>query len=257
MKYAKRTRKKMKTPRDADARKQRRAAERRRALQDTLAAAHMTPSEAARAAGLPTPNSIFNFLKGRSFTLSQLTLEKLAEAIPGASLASLSGLEPIDTVPPPSARPVQVRSAAAAGLMQASFDLPLSQQKQVFMPVDNEMQTAGVFGVVVREPGAEKLFPAGSILVCVPIHSYEAQLQNGNKVILQRIVGTRVEVTVCELELQANEAWLWLRSTHPEHQNPVRMPFTIGQTPRAWRDGNTRFSVAAVVVGAYLPLVAP
>jgi hypothetical protein len=251
--YAKRS-KKVKRPRDSDVRKQQRAEQRRRALRETLTNADMTPTDAARAAGLPSANAIFNFLQGRSGTLSQTTLEKLAQAIPGASLASLAGLESTDNVAPP-VRAIQVRAAAAAGLMQSAFDLPLRQQTQACMPISEELHTTGAFGVIVREPGAEKLFPEGSILVCVPMHSYDGQLRDGNKVILQRIVGGKVEVTVRELELQANEAWLWPRSTHHEHQNPVRMPFTLGQLPQPWRDHDTRYSLAAIVVGAYMPLV--
>ena len=233
-----------------------RANRRRRAVREALEAAQMTPTEAARAAGMTNANAIFNFLNGRSQSLSHNTLEKLAEVIPGASLASLTGLEPTDAISPP-VRPIQVRAAAAASLMQASFDLPVRAQTQAYMPIGDELHSAGAFGVVVREPGAEKMFPAGSILVCVPMTVFEGHLRNGERVILQRINGGKAEVTVRELALEANEAWLWLRSTHPEHQMPVRMPYTPGQPPQPWRDQENRYSVAAVVVGAYSPYWTP
>ena len=139
--------------------------------------------------------------------------------------------------------------------MQTAFDLPARAQTQAYMPIPDEMHTAGAFGVSVREPGAEKLYPAGSILVCIPTHAYENQVADGNKLILQRIVGDKVEVTVRELELQANEAWLWPRSSHHEYQTPIRMPYTPNHPIQPWRDGETRFSVAAVVVAAYMPQV--
>lgn len=238
---------------EADTRRDRRPERRRKALRDALEAARLTPTEAARAAGLTSANMIFNFLQGRSKGLSQTTLERLAAVIPGSSLASLTGLEDTDAISPP-VRPLQVRAAAAASLMQSAFDLPARLQRQVYMPVTEDQQTAGVFGVVVREPGTEKLFPVDTILVCMPLHAYEDPVVNCEKVILQRIAGGKVEVTVRELEIHANEAWLWLRSTHPEHQAPVRMPYSIGRPPEPWRDRDTRFSVAAIVVGAYVPL---
>nr|WP_294517149.1 hypothetical protein [uncultured Rhodopila sp.] len=237
-----------------DDRKAGRSERSRRALKQALDIAGMTPTMAARGAGFKTPNTIYNFLKGRSDSLSQNTLERLSEVIPGASLASLTGLEPFDAVVPAHSY-VSVRAAITAGLWQPAFDLPYQQQYQVPMPVTKDQQAAGVFGVEVREPGAEKKFRAGSILLCLPIHAYEDHLLNGDWVILQRIVAGKVELTVRELELQANEAWLWLRSTHHEHQVPIRMPFIPGQLPRPWSDENSKLSIAAIVVGAYIPLV--
>lgn len=231
---------------------ERRTETKRRALRQALNTAQLTPTEAARAAGMPNANALFNFLNGRTQSLSQETYEKLAQVIPGATIASLAGLEPAEPLGVP-VRPIQVRAMAAAGLMQASFDMPLSHQGQIVVPVDPELHAAGVFGAEVREPGAEKIFTPGTILICQPMSTWDGELRNGKRLILQRIRGPKVEVTVRELELQANEAWLWLRSTHPEHQVPIRMPYTPGKPLQPWRDGEDRYSVAAVVIAAYMP----
>ena len=92
------------------------------------------------------------------------------------------------------------------------------------------------------------------MLVCLPLSAWDGELATGRKLILQRVIENKVEVTVRELELQANEAWLWLRSTHPEHQAPIAMPYVPGKPLRPWRIGQERLSVAAVVVAAYMPL---
>lgn len=212
----------------------------------------MTPTDAARAARLPSPNTIYNLLAGRASSLSMRTIEALAAVIPGATVAALSGLEPSDTVGQPQ-RPIQIRSIAAAGLMQASADLPPRRQKQLVTTLPPQMYAQGVFAVEVDAPGAELIYPEGTVLFCIPIQSYEGEITDGKRLILQRIHGDKVEVTVREVKIDANEAWLWLRSTHPEYQSPVRMPYVPGQPPQAWRVGEDRFIVSAVVVLAVVP----
>lgn len=228
------------------------AERRRRALTRALAAADMSPTDAARAAGLPSANAIFNFLGARSKSLSQSTIEALVKVIPGATMAALTGIESVEAIGPVS-RPIQVRAIATAGLMQASFDRPAYEQAQIVATVSDDMFAQGIFGVEVRAPGAELLYAESSILLCIPINSFEKEITSGKRLILQRIHGTRVEVTVREIVIEANEAWLWQRSTHPEHQAPIAIPWTPGQPPKAWRVGEDRYSVAAVVVLAIVP----
>jgi len=212
----------------------------------------MTPTDAARAAGMKSANAIFNFLNNRTKSLSQSTIEALVKVIPGATMAALTGMEPSDAIGP-VARPIQVRAVATAGLMQASFDLPASQQSQIVATVSDDMFAQGVFGVEVRPPGAENMFPASTVLLCIPINAYEGVIGTGKRLILQRIRGNKVEVTVREIVIEADEAWLWLRSSHPEHQSPIQIPWVPGQPPKAWRVDEDRYSVAAVVVLAIVP----
>lgn len=212
----------------------------------------MTPTEAARLAGLPSPNALYNFMKKRTKSLSQSTLEALVRVIPGATMAALTGMEPSDTIGPVT-RPIQIRSVATAGLMQASFDLPAAKQSQIVATVSDEMFAQGVFGVEVRPPGAELMFPAFTVLLCVPINAWEGVIGTGKRLILQRIRGNKVEVTVREIVIEADEAWLWLRSSHPEHQAPIQIPWVPSQPPKAWRVDEDRYSVAAVAVLAIVP----
>lgn len=119
----------------------------------------MTPTDAARAAGLPSANALYNFLHGRSSALSQQTVEALAQAIPGATIAALVGVDVVDNIGAPQ-RPIVVRAKAAAGLMQRSFDLPPHQQHGMVTAIPEEWHAQGVFGIEVYEPGAELLFPS-------------------------------------------------------------------------------------------------
>ena len=108
-----------------------RDAERRRnALRQVFADYRLTATDVAAGAGLPTPNAIYNFLTGRSRSLSQQTLEKIAAAIPGVTLAMLTGEgEPVG----PGI--VTIRSEAHAGRYRESADLPLREQVGVSLPL--------------------------------------------------------------------------------------------------------------------------
>jgi hypothetical protein len=229
------------------------AEHRRDALRHALAAANMRPSDAARAAGFTTANQIFNFLNGRANSLSQDTIERLAQVIPGSSIASLTANE-TRQAPISAIQGVIVRAVAEGGKMRDSFDVPKREQFEVALPVEPEHQRAGAFGVSVHAPGFERVFPNGTILVCVPIPQYKAPLVTGTKLILQRVVGKDTEVTVRELRIDPRErAWLWLRSDDPEHQSPIEMPWPF--TNEMWKQDTSRFAVTAVVVGAYMPQV--
>ena len=234
-----------------------RAVSRRRALQRVLDRLGLSPTEAARAAGLPSANAIFNFLHGRSMTLSALTYERLVKAIPGTSLAELQGIEEHEGELPGAIALIELRTSACAGLLRPSFDLPRARRGYVSVPAKEITQASGAFAVRVDEPGAERLFPAGTILVCVPAAAFEGEMHTGQKILLQRIFDGKVEVTIRELELEANEAWLWLRSSHPEHQAPLRMPYRLSEPFRAWRVEEDRYVIAAIAVLACVPLEGP
>jgi hypothetical protein len=96
------------------------AERRRRALKQALDGHNLTPTEASRAAGLVTPNSIYNFLSGRSNSLSQATMERLARAIPDASLEELAGFRGTAIEP----RTIMVKTPAKAGVFKDTFERP-------------------------------------------------------------------------------------------------------------------------------------
>ena len=68
-----------------------RAERRRRSLRRFMAEQSLMPAEMARRAGLPSANTLYNFLNGRSSQLSQSTYEKLAEVVPGTTVDRLTG----------------------------------------------------------------------------------------------------------------------------------------------------------------------
>lgn len=227
------------------------AERRRRALRDLLDKHNMRPTDLARAAKLPTASAIFNFLQGRSKALSQQTYEKLLAALPGTSISELTGSHNGVVFPSHSFQNVQVVQKVQAGAMQDSVRLPLSEQQEVALPVLPEDLARGAYGARLHHPGAEQLFPDQTILVCLPIAQYEGDLTTGKRVILQRVSGKKVELTIREIEETPKGVWLWPRSTHPAYQEPIPLPpIYRGGT---WREGDDRFTIVAMVVGAYVP----
>ena len=67
-----------------------RAAEARRAaLRQILRENNITPAQLARQAGLRRANLIYNFLNGRSASLSVITIAQIGAALPGVDLTGL------------------------------------------------------------------------------------------------------------------------------------------------------------------------
>jgi hypothetical protein len=103
----------------------------------------------------------------------------------------------------------------------------------------------------VRGAGAELLYPSEALLVCLPLDRFDRPLVSGNKLLLERVRDNALEVTVRDLVLRGGEAWLWPRTTDPESNQAVKMPWPARAMP--WIDGEVRCRVAGVVSLACLP----
>lgn len=227
-----------------------RADKRRRALRRFMAEKETNPAEWARAAGLSHANSLYNFLNGHSNSLSQETLEQLASVYPGTTISDLIGETRAATiVGNANSHTIVIRGRAMAGEFRTSFDIPLGEQEEISAPISSRDADAGAYGVVVRTPGIEQIYRDGTILVCIPFARYERPLESGKKVVMERIRGKLVEVTVRELNVVNGKAWLWPRSNDPEHQAPIEMPWPYDG--KVWRLGDDRFSISSVVIGSY------
>jgi hypothetical protein len=240
--------------------RQKRAARDREALFAAIKKSGKSDRAICRDAGL-SQSVLSNYRLDSDKTLSLETWRRLWRVLPDLPAMAVSESRSSGRrmkklavpVPPSDGSSILVRVEAAAGLLQPTFDLPASKWQQLSLPVSEADAARGPFGVVVGAPGAEKLYAEGSILVCIPIGAYEGAIKTGLHVILERRGEAGIEVTVRDLVVEANEAMLWVRSTHPDHQVPTRMPYTPGQPLKAWRAGKNRYFVAAVVIAAYVP----
>jgi hypothetical protein len=224
------------------------AEERRKALRTILANADMSAREAARAAELPNANALYNFFNGRSTSLSAETYRKLARVIPGATVASLQGLEM-----PSSAThtTVHLKAEARVGAMRSTFELPLHEQTELAIPITAEERAAGAYAIVVRRPGAEEIYPEGTILVVMPVTSDLCTPANGRRFVLQRLSGCHVEVTVREMTVADGKTWLSTRSSNLAYDTAIEMPWPA-DVGRTWKHGEDRYYLAGIVIAAYI-----
>jgi len=94
------------------------------------------------------------------------------------------------------------------------------------------------------------VYPEGTIIICVKFYEFDGALQNGDRVVVYRqgpdglTEGTVKEIAVDD----AGRTWLWPRSSHPMHQQPIELP-TEGTD-----SGETAsVEIHAVVIGSYRP----
>ena len=168
----------------------------RDALRWLLTKHRLLPADLARRIGAPNPNLIYNFLSGRSHSLSQETLERICAALPGTEMCDLFG--------PARLRPATclIVAEAVAGAVQDSFMLPPALQHLMSLP-GAWGHSPELFGVRVGLPGAGRLYRAGSLLLCRPYDGGGgSDLAAGCRVIVQQPLGAGVEVTVRELALR-------------------------------------------------------
>jgi hypothetical protein len=134
--------------------------------------------------------------------------------------------------------------------MRSAADLPHHEQFELPVPLRPDYVARGAFGVLVRQPGVERLYPNGTVLICLPYDVYADKLGAGRRLVLQRLHGSRTEITVRELGFWRERAWLWPRSDDPAHQRPVAMPSL--DRPR-WQDSDSDYVLVAIVVMACIP----
>lgn len=228
-----------------------RAEARRRALRRVLQSHGLSPADAARRAGLPTANALYNFLNRRTRSLSQQTYEAIAQALPDTTVSDLT------SVTPPAHkgfRGVALRTVATAGLWRDRFELPLREQVEIPLPATEAQRLGNAFAVRVAGPGAEQRWPNGAVLLCMPPEAAEIPLAAGRWVVVERVADGKVEVTARQVVVDNGRAWLWLRSSDPRQAPHAAVPVSWPCDGRPWRHGNERFRIAGFVEGAWEPM---
>lgn len=225
------------------------AERRRRALIKFMEDRELEAASWARDAGLPNPNSIYNFLKGRSAALSQTTYQALAKAVgPGVTASHLTGelLTSVDITLPR----IKVIGAVEAGAWREAVAWPISEQLEVAVPVAPSY-TKKAFALRVNGPSMNLVYPDGTIIICVKFYDYNGALQNGDRVVVYRTSADGlIEATVKELVADdAGHKWLWPRSSDPLHQQPVELIESAGKK----RGAPPSVEIHAVVIGSYRP----
>lgn len=130
----------------------------------------------------------------------------------------------------PELRGVKLATAEVVGHVQAGeWQEPIEwvpgTGRRVPMPAeDPRYPGARLFALEVRGPSMNEIYPEGTVLACIHLIHDPVPIENGRKVIVERIRasdGNR-EYTVKEYQQEENgEIWLLPRSTDPRFKAPI------------------------------------
>lgn len=175
-------------------------------------------------------------------------LDKIAKAL-RCSVSDLLGTARIDTIRS-EFQTVPVIGAVQAGQWVEAVEWQRPDRYSIVVPTDPHGDKA--YGLEVRGNSMNREFPAGSWVICVPTPDYHGELRSEMFVVVVRTNGTgEYESTVKQLMISDGKAWLWPRSSDPEHQAPISIPWPPSPDHINQDD---EISIRAVVVGAYRKL---
>lgn len=212
-------------------------AKKRRALvESTMTAKNISAAEWARRAGVAS-GTLYNFLKGRSTSLSARTIELLARAVQVPSSSLMLDAERPRTL---AVEGILIRGEVQAGSWLESAEWPASDWREVGVPGVPAPYKEVSFGMIVSGPSMNEVYPDGSIVVCVPLMDFHREPRLGDRVIVQRERAGLYEITVKELALVDGRPALIPRSNNPAHQKAI--PIDEGEV-----------EIRAIVIGSYRP----
>ena len=232
-------------------------ADRRRAgLRALMHAKSINPTTLAKMSGLTSANALFNFLHGRTQSLSLDLIEPIMLTFPDVSFRNLTGLkhgsprssDRPDTGGAPTA-PVFVSAETSGGAWQMQFELPADRWTALSVPDHVAVDTGRLFGIRVRTPGADLLYPDGTVLICWRLGKGHPEPQAGCRYVVQERRGKCFRVTVQEARMFEGQIWLWPRSSHPKHQTPTLFAEELVAT--AAEDKRPAISLKGLVVGSW------
>ena len=233
------------------------AADRRRGgLRDFLKARNLRVSDLARTLGLSTANAFYNFFNGHSDALSLPLIEMLLDCYPDTTFDELMGRPSRQALLLPArrvtARPrsIIVRSEARMGVWRNTVEL--SPERQVVLPLPHPIKRLGAkaFGVAVGLPGAERAYPAGSLLLARVYDGRQGPPADRTRVVVHRRRGPKIEVTIREVVTRDGELWLEGCSTCVEHHAPLQPSLPLARGRAA--GGTDVVDVIGVVVWAWV-----
>lgn len=134
---------------------------------------------------------------------------------------------PADNAGPPampiSLATVFVRGSVEAGVWREAIEWHEDDWYSVTAPSDDRYPGIERFGLLVRGNSMDRIYPEGTILVCVRFADIARSPEPGDRVIcLRRSRTGEYEATVKEYDLDAQGRHvLWPRSTQPEYQTPI------------------------------------
>jgi SOS-response transcriptional repressor LexA len=121
---------------------------------------------------------------------------------------------------------IMVRGAVQAGVWKESLEWDESDWYTVPMPSEDPRYPGiPLFGLEVRGPSMNKVFPEGTILACVHLIHAPVDVEPGRYVIAEQVnEHGEFESTVKQLRKDADGTyWLWPCSDDPRYQTPLKV----------------------------------
>lgn len=174
------------------------AEERRRAaLKRAIKQFDVSPAELARKAGLKSANLLYNYLTGRSKSLSVDTVERLAKALPGENIAALLGATKYQDYR--GTKPVTVAYRGRHDAFVESAFMPPERQYQIAV---RGVGREGLFGVELADDSLAPALPAGSVAILQHMKNFSAEIEPGMRVCVRRVdeVFGREEIAMWTVE---------------------------------------------------------
>jgi len=153
-----------------------------------------------------------------------LVFADIVRVLSGVALVGVTVSKPQEaSVTLVSSRVLRITGAVQAGnWMNASNSGDL--QYSVTVPVPPQWSGYDLIGLEVRGPSMDRIYPPGTILICVAYSDLSRQPRHGERVIVQRFRGDEVEASCKEYRRDVDGIIrLWPVSNHPDHQAPLRL----------------------------------
>lgn len=132
--------------------------------------------------------------------------------------------EPVRKSFAPESGPTRIIGAVEAGVFRDAFEIPIEDQD--VLPIGSDRYGPNSFALEVRGDSMDKLFPAGSLLICRPFDPESEPLPDQKLVVAMRRDARTdsVEATVKRLvKLVSGENYVLL----PESHNPIHAPLPL------------------------------
>lgn len=186
-------------------------------------------------------NSIYNFLNGHSQALDPRTYAKLArtQEVPAWRLSG-------DTPEPPSPTTIWVTGHVEAGAFREAIEWDRSLWYPVDVPVPDRFRKVAK-ALEPRGTSMNLEYPAGSVAIYVDVLDYRAPRHGDHVIVYAYQRDGTIEATIKELRVDAEQRWLWPRSSDPLHQ----LPIDVSNPP----EDVERIEIKGIVIGSYRPRV--
>lgn len=137
---------------------------------------------------------------------------------------------------------IPVVGEVAAGVFRDSFEFDPGHWSYTPFPRDDRYPGIDRFCLRVRGPSMNKIYPDGSIVLCIKMIDANLKPEEGKIYVVDRIVHGEYESTLKELRYSDGKKYLWPCSTDPAHQAPIEMNGNCGE----------EIILRALVIGAYV-----